>query len=197
MAPWAKGKHAIMDTAQMGQFLAALAFAADKHRNQRRKNREATPYINHPIGLVNILWHEAGVQDPAVLIGALLHDTVEDTDTQFADLVTQFGPEVAHIVRQVTDDKSLPKAVRKQQQIEHAGQASDAAKLVKLADKIHNLRDLVNAPPEAWPLERRLEYCYWAKQVVDQVRGVHLPLEALFDQIYAQAVVLYSAKPLG
>lgn len=182
-----------METSQVEILLKALAFSADKHRDQRRKDQSATPYINHPIGLVSILCHEGGIYDPEVLMGALLHDTVEDTDTQFSDIEGLFGPGVEHIVRQVTDDKSLPSAVRKQQQIDHAAQATDQAKLVKLADKIHNLRDLVKSPPPSWPLERRREYCLWSKQVVDQLRGVHPPLEALFDQAYAQALTLYDS----
>jgi GTP diphosphokinase / guanosine-3',5'-bis(diphosphate) 3'-diphosphatase len=177
-----------MDSEQVGHLLAALVFASDKHRDQRRKDAQATPYINHPIGLVNILWHEAGVYDPVVLMAALLHDTVEDTDTHFEELEQHFGREVEQIVRQLTDDKSLPKAVRKQLQIDHAAAASDAAKLVKLADKIYNLRDLVKSPPVGWSVMRQREYCEWAKQVVDQLRGVHPTLEALFDAIYAEAI---------
>ncbi|MBD2259624.1 HD domain-containing protein [Pseudanabaena sp. FACHB-2040] len=177
-----------MDTEQVGHLLEALVFAADKHRDQRRKDQQATPYINHPIGLVSILWHEAGIHDPIVLIAALLHDTVEDTDTQFTDLSDRFGSEVEQVVRQVTDDKSLPKDVRKQLQIDHAAKVSDAAKLVKLADKTYNLRDLVKSPPAGWSLERQRAYCEWAKRVVDQMRGVHPTLEDLFDAAYADAM---------
>ncbi|MBD0334797.1 MAG: bifunctional (p)ppGpp synthetase/guanosine-3',5'-bis(diphosphate) 3'-pyrophosphohydrolase [Cyanobacteria bacterium Co-bin13] len=177
-----------MNTEAVGHLLEALVFAADKHRDQRRKDQQATPYINHPIGLVSILWHEADIYEPIVLMAALLHDTVEDTDTQFVDLQERFGKDVEQIVRQVTDDKSLPKAVRKQLQIDHAAKISDAAKLVKLADKIYNLRDMVNSPPAGWSLERQREYCEWAKRVVDQMRGVHPRLEALFDDAYAAAV---------
>lgn len=184
-----------MTSSELGMFLKALSFAATKHRNQRRKDQFATPYINHPIALVNILCLEAGITDPTVLMGALLHDTVEDTDTSFEELTTLFGASVANIVRQVTDDKGLPKAMRKQQQIEHAATASDQAKLVKLADKVHNLRDLVQSPPANWPDSRRLDYCHWSKQVVDQLRGVHAPLEALFDAAYGEAIRRYGAEP--
>ncbi|WP_080807648.1 HD domain-containing protein [Halomicronema hongdechloris] len=170
------------------QFLQALAFAAHQHRHQRRKGAETLPYINHPIALVHILWHEATIQDPVVLTSALLHDTVEDTGTSFEQIDGQFGPEVGAIVRQLTDDKTLPKATRKQQQIDHAPHLCDRAKLVKLADKIHNLRDLRQHPPQGWSLERRRDYCQWAKQVVDALRGVHPSLEALFDQAYVQAM---------
>lgn len=181
-----------MQSAELSALLQAIAFAADKHRHQRRKDAAATPYINHPIGLMNILCNEAGVTDCVVLMGAVLHDTVEDTDAELADLERQFGPAVADVVRQVTDDKSLPQEVRKQEQVAHAAVATPAAKLVKLADKIHNLRDLVKSPPENWSMERRREYCHWGKQVVDQMRGTHAGLEELFDAIYAEAITLYN-----
>lgn len=170
-----------------GQVLLALNFAAHKHRHQRRKDSDATPYINHPIGLVSVLYHEAGVTDPIVLMGALLHDTVEDTNTTLAEIQTSFGTQVAAVVAQVTDDKTLSRTTRKQQQIEHAATLCDRAKLVKLADKIHNLRDLIQSPPATWSLERRSAYCDWCKTVVDQLRGVHATLESLFDQAYAEA----------
>lgn len=131
----------------MNKILAAIAFAADKHRNQRRKDAAASPYINHPIALANVLVNEAGIDDERVLIAAILHDTVEDTETTAQELVRHFGQEIADIVLEVTDDKSLLKAERKQQQIDHAPTISRRAKLVKLADKICNLRDLANSPP--------------------------------------------------
>jgi len=177
-----------MTLLEFDQFLQALAFAAHQHRHQRRKGAEMLPYINHPIALVHILWHEATIQDPVVLTSALLHDTVEDTGASFEQIDRQFGPEVGAILRQLTDDKTLPKATRKQQQIDHAPHLCDRAKLVKLADKIHNLRDLHDNPPPAWSAERRRDYCQWAKRVVDALGGVHPPLEALFDQAYHQAM---------
>jgi guanosine-3',5'-bis(diphosphate) 3'-pyrophosphohydrolase len=165
--------------------LRAVAFAARKHRDQRRKDREATPYINHPIALANVL-ADAGVDDVVVLAAALLHDTIEDTATTVAELQSSFGRAIAATVMEVTDDRSLPKGERKLRQIEHAAQLSDEAKLVKLADKICNLRDVVSSPPVGWPLERKREYFDWAKQVVDRLRGSHIVLETLFDQEYAQ-----------
>jgi len=161
--------------------IRATAFAADKHRDQRRKDADASPYINHPIALANVLAQEAGVTEVDVLIAALLHDTVEDTDTTAEELIAAFGFDIARIVLEVTDNKALPKAERKQLQIDHARYLSRAAKLVKLADKICNLRDMSSAPPADWPLARRQEYFDWAKRVIDELRGVHPPLEALFD----------------
>ena len=166
--------------------IGALAFAADKHRNQRRKDIEASPYINHPIMVAKILSIEGGVEDGIVLCAAVLHDTVEDTETSYDELAEQFGHEIAGVVREVTDDKSLLKPARKQLQIEHAPHLSQAAKLVKLADKIANLRDVADHPPSKWPLERRREYFDWAKRVVDGLRGAHARLEVVFDAAYAR-----------
>lgn len=165
--------------------LRALAFAAHKHRDQRRKDVDASPYINHPITLANVLSHEAGISDAEVICAALLHDTIEDTDTTPEELEQAFGKTIAAIVMEVTDDKNLPKAVRKQLQIDHASTVSNQAKLVKLADKISNLRDVAVNPPANWPLQRQQEYFDWAKQVIDQLRGVNPVLERLFDQAYA------------
>lgn len=169
----------------MKAFIAAMAFAADKHRNQRRKDSEASPYINHPIALANVLANEAGIEDERVLMAAVLHDTIEDTETTEQELVKLFGQDVASIVLEVTDDKTLPKAERKRLQIEHAPHISRRAKLVKLADKICNLRDITKSPPADWPLERKQAYFEWAKEVVDGLRGVHPGLEHIFDDAYA------------
>lgn len=174
-----------MDTS-LALVLRAAAFAAERHRNQRRKDAEASPYINHPIALANILAHEAGIVDPVVLAAALLHDTIEDTDTTAHELNAAFGSEIAGIVCEVTDDKSLPKVERKRLQIEHATTLSARAKLVKLVDKIANLRDISATPPMDWSLERRCEYFVWASQVVEGLRGTNARLEALFDLEYAK-----------
>ena len=133
-----------------------------------------------------MLVREGGVTDPDVLAAALLHDTVEDTQTTPAELRAAFGPAIAAIVEEVTDDKSLPKAERKRLQVEHAATMSARAKLVKLADKICNLRDMADHPPAKWDLARRREYFEWAKAVIDRLRGVHPQLEALFDAAYAR-----------
>ena len=167
--------------ATMKSFIDAVAFAADKHRDQRRKDHRASPYINHPIALAHVLAFEADVTDPTVLIAAVLHDTLEDTDTSASELARRFGAEVAAIVGEVTDDKTLHKAQRKQLQVEHAHRLSSRARLVKLADKICNLRDVAQDPPKDWELQRRREYFDWAGAVIDGLRGPHPRMEALFD----------------
>lgn len=174
----------------MSELLKAAVFAAAKHRDQRRKDEAASPYINHPLAVANVLANE--VVDPApeaVIIASVLHDTLEDTDTTPQEIEDQFGPTVLHIVQQVTDDKSLPKKERKRLQVEHAATLTHSAKLVKIADKICNLRDMANSPPHDWPLSRRIEYFNWCKEVVDQMRGVHAGLEALFDNAYSMKPV--------
>jgi guanosine-3',5'-bis(diphosphate) 3'-pyrophosphohydrolase len=165
--------------------LQAAAFAAEKHRNQRRKDEEASPYINHPIQLAYVLV-QSNIEDPVVLAAALLHDTVEDTNTTLEELQIVFGFEIANIVAECSDDKSLAKQERKQAQIDHAATISHKAKLVKLADKIANVNDLNDAPPAGWSLERKREYFDWAKKVVDRMRGTHTALEARFDAEYAK-----------
>ena len=171
---------------QLGLFVKAVAFAAEKHRNQRRKDADASPYINHPIALANVLANEGGVSDATVLCAAVLHDTIEDTETTESELTTTFGSRVSSVVLEVTDDKSLEKHVRKQRQIEHAPYISTEAKLVKLADKICNLRDILASPPANWSTERKQAYFDWASRVVAGVRGVHPNLEAVFDGLVAR-----------
>src|ERR1700693_1810290 len=173
-----------MVTSAIPKILEAAAFAADKHRDQRRKDPAASPYINHPIALANILANEGGILDATVIVAALLHDTIEDTETTAAELRQLFGAEVADVVMEVTDDKSLPKAERKRLQIEHAGHISERAKLVKIVDKIANLRDIAASPPKDWTLERRREYFDWAKRVVDGLGDVSPKLRLAFDAAY-------------
>jgi guanosine-3',5'-bis(diphosphate) 3'-pyrophosphohydrolase len=168
----------------MGLVLKAMAFAAWKHRDQRRKDVDASPYINHPIALAEVLWHEGGVRDSVIIAAALLHDTIEDTETTPEELGGAFGASVAAVVEEVTDVKFLSKRARKELQIARAGRASVRAKQVKLADKICNLRDILASPPKDWSIERKRQYFDWAKKVIDQVRGTNPKLERRFDQLY-------------
>lgn len=179
--------------AGLTEIIKAFAFAAEKHQDQRRKNAEASPYINHPIDLANVLANEGGVTDVNTIVAAILHDTLEDTETSEEELKTQFGAKVTSIVMEVTDDKSLEKHVRKQLQIDHAPHLSQEAKLVKIADKISNLRDLLDSPPSDWSNERKKAYFEWAAKVVDGLRGTHAGLESIFDTLMArQGVTLRS-----
>ncbi|XP_034049287.1 guanosine-3',5'-bis(diphosphate) 3'-pyrophosphohydrolase MESH1 [Thalassophryne amazonica] len=166
--------------------LETVNFAAEKHRNQRRKDAEGTPYINHPIGVARILSHEGGITDIEVLQAALLHDTVEDTDTTPTELESMFGLTVTRIVCEVTDDKTLPKQERKRLQVEHAAQCSRQAKLVKLADKLYNLRDLNRCTPVGWTSERVQEYFVWACEVVKGLKGTNSVLEEKLEELFRE-----------
>lgn len=171
----------------LARLLAALEFSADKHRFQRRKDRAASPYINHPIEVASLLANVGGVTDVEILIAGVLHDTIEDTATTGAELEAQFGPTVRRLVEEVTDDKSLPKAERKRLQIEHAPHISPGAQAVKIADKIANVGDLTHHPPTDWTLERRREYFDWTERVVAGCGDSHPLLVAYFRQRLAEA----------
>lgn len=177
----------MFNTDELSLFLTALNFAALKHRDQRRKDRESTPYINHPIDVANTLWQIGGVRDSVTIIGALLHDTLEDTDTTPDEIQNLLGADVLAVVNEVTDDKRLPKQQRKRLQIEHAPHISTRAKQVKLADKICNVYDIAHYPPKNWSLKRRQEYLDWSEQVVAGLRGVNPALEAHYDMILSEA----------
>lgn len=166
--------------------IKAVAFAANKHRTQRRKDHEASPYINHPIALADVLANEGDVTDLNILCAAILHDTIEDTETTSDELIKLFGDKITSIVLEVTDNKSLPKDERKLAQIKHAPHISLEAKVVKLADKICNLRDILSSPPTGWDLARKQDYFKWAGDVVAGVRGVNPRLEVIFDGLLLQ-----------
>lgn len=170
----------------LASLMTALRFAAEKHRTQRRKDSEASPYINHVIEVAYLLATTGGVTDVELLHAAILHDTVEDTDTTPEEIEKHFGAAVKLLVQEVTDDKNLPKAERKRLQVEHAPSLSERAKMLKLADKISNITDLTRAVPEGWSLQRCQQYIDWGQQVVAGCRGVNAELEGLFDRVAAE-----------
>jgi guanosine-3',5'-bis(diphosphate) 3'-pyrophosphohydrolase len=167
--------------------LQATRFAAEKHRFQRRKGTDASPYINHPIEVADLLANVGGVADLTALVAAVLHDTVEDTETTPEEVEALFGAEVRTLVAEVTDDKSLHKAMRKRLQIEHAPGLSPRAQEIKITDKISNILDITHNPPADWPLERKREYLEWADQVVAGCRGANHGLERRFDEVLKNA----------
>jgi len=168
------------DTARL---LDAISFAAHRHRFQKRKDREASPYINHPIDAAELLARGGGVTDMVTLLAAVLHDTVEDTQTTPEEIEARFGPDVRGVVEEVTDDKSLLKEERKRLQVEHTPTLSSRAKLVKLVDKISNVIDVTHHPPADWPLERRVAYLDWSAAVVAGCAGVNPALERYFADV--------------
>jgi len=163
--------------------LTALRFAAHKHRLQRRKDSDGTPYINHPIAVAEVLARIGGITELTALQAAILHDTLEDTQTTPQELDEHFGQQVRLLVQELTDDKSLPKQERKRLQIEHAPLLTIDAKRIKLADKICNLGDITPTQPPDWPLQRKLDYFDFAERVVAGCRGWSAELERHFDAL--------------
>jgi guanosine-3',5'-bis(diphosphate) 3'-pyrophosphohydrolase len=173
--------------------LRAIEFAARKHSLQRRKDVAASPYINHPIAVAHLLADTGGITDLLTLMAAVLHDTVEDTETTPAELEEQFGQTVRKVVEEMTDDKKLDKAVRKALQIEQAPHLSRRAKAIRTADKIANVQDVTDAPPATWNQTRRLDYLDWTEKVVAGCRGTNVPLERLYDEVLRKGRSKFSA----
>jgi guanosine-3',5'-bis(diphosphate) 3'-pyrophosphohydrolase len=173
--------------------LKAAHFAAQKHAGQRRKGAAEEPYINHLLEVAELVASALAEPDTNLIIAALLHDTVEDAGVMKDELVERFGGDVADLVMEVTDDKSLPKAERKRLQIVHASQISGRAQVIKLADKISNLRGILASPPADWSGERKREYFVWAKQVVDGLSAPNQMLKAEFERLYRQSERLRSS----
>ncbi|MDH3431088.1 MAG: HD domain-containing protein [Gammaproteobacteria bacterium] len=165
----------------------AAGFAAWKHKGQMRKGVGQIPYIHHPIEVTAILSEIGGVEDIELLQAGLLHDTIEDTETDRDELETHFGSRVCAIVLEVSDDKSLEKPVRKARQVAHAPRLSNDAQSLKLADKISNVFDVAFCKPVDWPVQRQLEYFDWASRVVAGLRGCNPALEAEFDRQLAES----------
>lgn len=166
------------------QVLRAANFAAIKHMAQRRKGQACEPYVNHVLEVAHLV-AEAGL-DTATVTAALLHDTVEDTETTREELVEEFGEDVAALVIEVTDDKSLPKAERKRLQVERAPHKSPRAQAIKAADKISNLRSILDSPPGDWDDERKREYFTFAKAVVDGLHQSPESLRAEFKAVFSR-----------
>ncbi len=177
-----------------GKILKALQFAARKHRDQRRKGSQHPPYINHPIDVTETLWRVGEVRDVVTLLAALLHDTIEDTATSPEEIRELFGEDVLSVVLEVTDDKSLPKAERKRLQVVNAPHKSPRARQIKLADKISNVTEIANDPPDDWSLARRIEYLDWTEQVISGLRGQNPRLEAHYDAVLAEGRKRLTAK---
>ncbi len=177
-----------------GKFLDALAYAAEKHSTQRRKDAAATPYINHPILVARVLLREGGLSDESLLIAAILHDTVEDTDATLDEIRERFGAEVASLVNEVTDDQCLSRSERKRLQVEHAPHASVAARQLKISDKICNVRDLAHSAPKEWPASRLLEYLEWSEAVVAGCRDASPQLASVFDAAVKETRAVINAR---
>ncbi len=169
--------------AEVRSICEAVNFAADKHRLQTRKNKEKTPYISHPIGVAYNLLNVGKVRDSNVIVGALLHDTVEDTQTTFEEIEQKFGKVVTNYVREVTDNKTLTKEMRKRMQVISAASKSKGAAMIKLADKLYNVNDLLNSPPEDWSQSRVDIYFQWAQSVIDRLPEANSDLRNAAERV--------------
>src|SRR6476646_9270458 len=164
--------------------LSAARFAAEKHAQQRRKGENGEPYFNHLLEVAELIAAGSEELDVELVMAAFLHDTVEDTGVTLQELEERFGSDVAALVAEVTDDKSLPKETRKHLQVQTAHKKSERAQTLKLADKISNLRAILASPPVGWSLERKQQYFEWARQVVSGLTTPNPVLKAEFEKTY-------------
>ena len=178
-----------MESENVLQIVYALDFAACAHSTQRRKGGKREPYINHLTEVARLAAEATNGTDDKLIIAALLHDVLEDQSmhVSYEMIVEKFGKEVADIVQEVTDDRSLPKAERKRMQVMHAPHLSTRAKILKIADKSANLESILKTPPLDWSIARKREYFDWAAQVVAGCRGVNAWIEAVFDERLSRA----------
>jgi guanosine-3',5'-bis(diphosphate) 3'-pyrophosphohydrolase len=182
---------------KLDEIFEATIFAAWKHQGQVRKDERASPYITHPLAVAREIFTTGQVYDQHILNAAILHDTIEDTDTSPEEIREYFGEEVLAMVLEVSDDKSVDKMCRKQRQVINAPRLSYPARIIKLADKLVNCRDILHTPPEKWKLKRRQEYIQWAADVIVQIRDTNKNLEDAFDEliIEAQARLYFHLEP--
>lgn len=173
----------------MKKITKALLYASKKHKKQKRKDIEKTPYVNHLIDVMNILIKHK-VKSKKVLASAILHDIIEDTDVHYEEIENKFSKKIANIVLECSDDKNLPKPERKIKQIESADKKSKSAKLVKIADKISNIKRLRDEPPSSWSKERMVGYLVWCKKVVEKL-NTKKSLHKTFTKIYKSEIKKY------
>jgi guanosine-3',5'-bis(diphosphate) 3'-pyrophosphohydrolase len=167
-------------------FIYAFTFAAGKHKSQLRKGEQNIPYINHPIEVTNLLSETVGTDDLVLLTAAILHDTLEDTNTSLSEIDSYFGREVLTIIQEVTDDMMLHKSSRKAKQIENAHNLSKRAKLIRVADKTCNVLDIVKTKYH-WSNAQKRNYVKWSMQVVERCKGINKKLDKAFTDAVNQA----------
>ena len=138
---FSKGKS--LSKEEVDRIFDALDFAADKHRLQTRKNKAKTPYISHPIGVAYNVMHFGEVKDAEIIMGALLHDTVEDTQTTLEELTKTFNAQVSSYVRELTNDKAMAQVERKRAAVIQAADKSAGGAQIELADQLYNVMDLL------------------------------------------------------
>jgi (p)ppGpp synthase/HD superfamily hydrolase len=172
----------------------AADLAARRHNGMARKGRGNEPYINHLAEVAKLLALVTDGADAELVAAGWLHDTVEDTETTRDELAQKFGERVAALVVEVTDDMSLPKAQRQQKQVEDAPHKSPGAKLIKIADKISNIRARIVPDPSRDERNDLAAYTIWAEKVVAGCRGVSAKLDAIFDETVGAAKSVFDRK---
>lgn len=172
----------------------ARRFAEAAHAGQTRKGAGREPYVVHLEEVATLVARFGGSR--AQVMAAWLHDTVEDQGVSPDELEARFGPEVAGLVRELTDDKALDKAERKRLQIAHAPDKSPAAALVKICDKLSNIRAVADTPPLHWPVARQAAYLDWANAVVAALPEVAGAARAAFagQLVLSRAAVAVRAE---
>src|SRR5215831_5598752 len=173
---------------EVRRILAAAHFAADKHARQKRKGLAGEPYVNHLVEVAELIAGSTDPLDANLVIAGFLHDTIEDAGVTKDELAERFGDDVASLVMEATDDKSLPDETRKALQVQTARFKSPRAQTLKLADKISNLRAILDSPPADWSEERKRQYFEWARQVVSGFTSPNASLQAEFDRTYEEFV---------
>jgi guanosine-3',5'-bis(diphosphate) 3'-pyrophosphohydrolase len=160
----------------------AADFAARRHSGKARKGRGNEPYVNHLAEVANLLAAATEGKDAELVAAGWLHDTIEDTGATAQELDQTFGPRVAGLVAEVTDDMSLPKEQRRKKQVADATKKSSGARLIKIADKISNIRARIRPHPGPNEREDLIDYLTWAEAVVAGCRGVNAMLDRTFDE---------------
>jgi (p)ppGpp synthase/HD superfamily hydrolase len=185
----------------IAQLVEAAEMAAQLHAGQHRKAPAGEPYINHVLEVTSLLAQATRGEDPVLLAGALLHDVLEDAPESEAEYLvlarvieTRFGAEVLALVEEVTDSDEGGEAARWRRQVEHAPHMSARARMLKIADKTSNLRDINAGQPPGWSDEHTMAYIAWAKEVVDGCRDLNPALEAAFEEAYADSLRLYGGR---
>ena len=168
--------------------MRAIEFATDAHKAQKRK-ASGEPYIIHPIRVLRILT-EAGITDDTVLIAAVLHDVVEDTSVTLDEITRVFGKRVSNFVFEVTNNPDLSKVDKKKAQVTKASNMSSGAKLIKMADMIDNLSDLLVAPPPDWTKERVKGYFVWKYVIFSSLRGVNSYLVNELEKLFSSVLTI-------
>jgi (p)ppGpp synthase/HD superfamily hydrolase len=166
-----------VEDSSLRQLIAeATLFAAKAHFGQTRNQNNQIPYIVHPLRVSYLLWNEGNINNAHLLVAALLHDVLEDTEVSRQEIFNKFGSSILTLVEELTD-KPKPTA---QEEALSALKMSKEAKTIKLADRTHNLRDLIDHPPKIWDFEKVSGFLNRSKILFENLRNTHPVLEKCY-----------------